>query len=577
MHDGIDQRLKALSLLVWTLTTVALLVTPAIATAAEPSASDQRSPSPGPAPSLRDEPPGTLQALVDAAAPGAVVTVPSGRYREMVTVHKPLTLSGDGAEIRGSDVWDDWVREGGGWSSTSSVPEMYTGGDCAEPRCAWPEQVFVDGAALTQVATDPGSGEFARMPDGRIVLGDDPTGRTVEVTVRQSWIVVDAPDVTIEGFTMRDAGSAAQFGGIEGDAGADRLTIRRVDLSDAHGALVSFHDLTGGSLLDSRLERGGQLGVKGGGGGVRDISIIGNEISDNGTEGFETSWEAGGIKITNGTGVTIRSNVVTGNTGPGIWCDIDCSDVEITANRVGENSRAGIMFEISDGATITDNVVWDNGWGFATWAWGAGILASSARNVSIERNTVAWNADGISVVSQDRSRPQSDHVTGVRVADNVIVEGPPGSWLLSWIEDWSGGIHDVAADNVGLDNRFWEDPANPSHCRYVWTTCMDALSALRQDAWWHWIDGDVQGGGAGGPGFRRPDGSRRARGERAAERPNAYRSRPHHRDPSRPSGVDRSEPDHLSPRPSSTSERVSVIGPLGPHHRPGPDLHGARW
>ena len=421
---------------------------------------------------------GSLQHLVDAAAPGAVVVVPVGRYRELVRIHKPITLKGGGSEIRGSEVWRDWVSDGLHWMSEQAVPDLSTGGYCVEPRCAWPEQVFIDGAPQLQVAANPSAGQFALGPDRRIVLGEDPSGQTVEVTVRPDWVVVDAPDVTIEDFVMRHAASPAQFGGIHGSAGADRLTIRHVDLGDAHGALVSFHDLTGGSLLDSRLERGGQIGVKGGGDGVRDLTIVGNEILDNNTEGFDTGWEAGGIKITNGTGVTIQSNVVTGNVGAGIWCDIDCSGVDITGNRVGENSRAGIMFEISRGAHIADNVVWDNGWGFATWAWGAGILISSASDALVERNTVAWNADGIAVVSQERGNPAWDRVTDVHVIDNVVVAGPPGGWLLGMAEDWASGIHDAAADNTGLDNRFGEDPNHPRECLYVWMTCFDRLDSF---------------------------------------------------------------------------------------------------
>jgi hypothetical protein len=136
------------------------------------------------------------------------------------------------------------------------------------------------------------------------------------------------------------------------------------------------------------------------------------------------------------------------------------------------------MFEISNGATIEDNVVWDNGWGFATWAWGAGILISSSGNAVVRNNVVAWNADGISIVSQARGRPGGDPVTGVRVTDNVIVAGPPGGWLLTWIEDWSGGLRDPASDNRASGNRFWEDPAHAADCHYLWVDCFADVDAF---------------------------------------------------------------------------------------------------
>lgn len=432
-------------------------------------------PSGMPVDPLVEQPPGTLQALVDAAAPGSTIDVPPGLYREAVVVRAAVTLRGAGAEIRGSDIWTAWSAADGGWISDDRVPDLYTGGTCAEPRCAWPEQVFVDGAPLLQVETDPDPGEFARDQDFRIVLGDDPTGHTVEVSTRQHWVLAEAPDVTVEGFAMRHVASAAQFGGIQAGAGGDRLTVRGVSLSDASGALVSFHDNAGGALLDSDLRGGGQLGVKGGGAGVRDLTIQGNRIRGNNTEGFESGWESGGIKLTNATSPVIVDNEISDNLGPGIWCDIDCTDAVITGNRVHDNSRAGIMFEISDGATIADNIVGDNGWGFATWGWGAGILVSSASGAVVRDNLVAWNADGISVVSQDRDGSSWDRVTDVVVESNTIVGGPAGAYLLAWLEDWDSGMDEPDAGNRGRDNRFWIAPDQEHDCQFIWLTCASTV------------------------------------------------------------------------------------------------------
>jgi parallel beta-helix repeat protein len=61
------------------------------------------------------------------------------------------------------------------------------------------------------------------------------------------------------------------------------------------------------------------------------------------------------------------------------------------------------MFEISDGATIKGNAVWENGWkDNRGWGWPAGILVSSAANATVSGNTVAWCAVGIALVSQSR-------------------------------------------------------------------------------------------------------------------------------------------------------------------------------
>jgi hypothetical protein len=105
---------------------------------------------------------------------------------------------------------------------------------------------------------------------------------------------VTGPDVTIDGLTMRHVAAPAQFGGLQALPGADRLHVHDVTLSDSHGALVSFHDVTDASLTDSRLTRGGQLGVHGG--GVTGLSVSGNEVTASNTERFDPTWEAGGMK-----------------------------------------------------------------------------------------------------------------------------------------------------------------------------------------------------------------------------------------------------------------------------------------
>jgi nitrous oxidase accessory protein NosD len=425
--------------------------------------------------SLTDAPPGTLQDLIDAASPGAVVNVPPAIYREQVSIDHPLTLRGEGAEIRGADVWTDWQADGADWLSDRAVPAFTGGGECIEARCAWPEQVFVDGEPLLQVARNPAAGEFAIGPERRVVLADDPAGHVVEVTVRERWLTVDAPDVTIEGLAMSEAASPPQHGALQALPGADRLTVTGVRLSDAHGALISFQGVTGASLISSDLSRGGQLGVHAGGEGTSDLTIEGNRIADNNTEGFDPAWEAGGLKAAVSTGLRVTDNDVAENDGVGIWCDIDCRDFAASGNRVHGNSRAGIMFEISDGARIENNVVWENGWGFPTWGWGAGILVSSSSDATVRGNLLAWNADGISVISQDRNQAGGDAVRNVSVTGNTVLADAASGFLLAWLQDWSGPLYAADSGNAGSGNRFWHETPEPSSCRFDWASCIDAI------------------------------------------------------------------------------------------------------
>ena len=65
------------------------------------------------------------------------------------------------------------------------------------------------------------------------------------------------------------------------------------------------------------------------------------------------------------------------------------------------------------------NRLWENGWRFPAWGWGGGIVVSSSRNVEVFDNVVAWNPDGISIISQQRERSAFNDVRNISVHDNT--------------------------------------------------------------------------------------------------------------------------------------------------------------
>ena len=405
-----------------------------------------------------------------------MLQLPNCVFREAATISKALTVRGP-ATIKGSDVWAGWI----GTVSQATVPSLPTNGNCTAARCAWPEQVFIDGVPQLQVgsAETPAAGEF-KLDSGRhVVLGSSPAGKTVEVTIRRTWITVSADDVTIVGLTMRHAASAPQNGALQQNSGADRLIVRDSILSDSHGAVVNFQSTSGSALSNSEVSRGGQLGVHVGGSFTTGVTISGNRIHDNNTEGFQTGWEAGGLKAAVSTNLVLSDNEVYNNDGPGLWCDIDCRNVTFARNRVHHNTKVGIFFEISDGALVADNVVWENGWGSRAWGWGAGILISSSANVEVRNNLVAWNADGISVLTQSRTDAPGA-IVGNYVHDNTIILAPTAAdtsdkFLLGFLQDWAGVLFDAASNNRGASNRYWHALAEPSG-RFGWNGTKSRLA-----------------------------------------------------------------------------------------------------
>ncbi len=420
--------------------------------------------------------PASVQPLIDAAAPGGVVTLPACVARETLHVDKAVTLLGaPGAEIRGSDVWSEWQRDGETWTSGRSVPALAAHGSCREgtSRCLWPEQVFLDGVPLLQLAVGdrPARGQFGLDRDRHVVLGQDPAGHLVEVSVRTRWIVPTVDGITIVGLRMRHATNDAQEGAITDDGHA--VTIIDCVMSDTHGAVVS---MTGpGILIGNDIFRGGQLGVHKGG------SIIeGNRIHENNTEDFSWGWEAGGLKSVLSDQLVV-GNEVFDNNGPGLWWDGAASNVRLLDNRVHDNAAAGIVYEISTDGRIEGNAVWRNGNEDAEWGWGAGILVSSSAAVQVNDNIVAWNADGISVISQQRDDAPAE-IANVRVERNTIVGSdrsplPRQNYGLAWLEDWPGRLFDPASANGGDDNAFWYGtPEGPT--RFAWDGDLAPLSAF---------------------------------------------------------------------------------------------------
>jgi parallel beta-helix repeat protein len=414
--------------------------------------------------------------LITGAPSGSVLRLPNCVFRESATITKPLTIVGP-ATIKGSDVWTAW----NGNVSTATVPSFPTNANCNAARCAWPEQVFVDGAPQLQVATTdtPAAGQFKLDLSRHVVLGSSPAGRTIEVTVRRTWLTVAADDVTIDGLTMRHAANGPQSGGLQESSGFDRLTVRNSVLSDTHGAVVNFQGTIGSALLNSDVSRGGQLGVHVGGSFTIGVTIAGNRIHDNNTEGFQSGWEAGGLKAAVSTDLSLTGNQVYDNTGPGLWCDIDCHNVTYDGNRVHHNASAGIFFEISDGAVVANNKVWENGWGSRAWGWGAGILISSSRNADVHDNVVAWNADGISVISQSRSDAPGP-IVGNFVHANTIAEDPVLSdtsekFMVAFLQDWTGVLFDAGSSNRGGSNRYWHADPEPSG-RFGWSGTKSRLT-----------------------------------------------------------------------------------------------------
>jgi hypothetical protein len=419
---------------------------------------------------------GSIQALVDAASPGAVVKVPGGCiYRETIIINKPLTLrGGPGAEIRGSDVWpsSEFELDGALYKSASAVPTLDADTDAlcegSSDRCHQPEQVYLDGVALEQVANaaTPLSGEFKVDSDRHVYLADDPLGSTVEVTTRNMWIKGSGNGVSVDNFVFKHAAAD----GIK--PVGDNWTVEDSDLSYAHQANLRMSQGSGYVAQRNEIHHGGQMGM---GGNNSSVQISSNDIFANNVEEYKHSWEAGGMKLSNGNTLVIDGNHIHHNHGNGVWTDGPNSpqNITISNNRVDHNEDHGIRVEVSIKADIYDNKVWENGW----VGGGYGISLNASSGARVHHNTVAWNESGITVQNPIRTdvHPEEDAyntVEGVEVDHNAILQqGGSGSRALGWVVpdgNPHANLYDPAANNRGHDNRYWYPQPEGSDYRFLW-------------------------------------------------------------------------------------------------------------
>lgn len=457
----------------------------------------------------------SLQAKIDATPAGGTVTADDCIYREQLEITKPLTLVGQpGSQIRGSDVWEEWkTLTNGNFRSTRSLPRFpQEDVSCEEntKRCAWPEQVFVNGISQRQVgsASDPRPGEFKVDERRLVILGSDPEGKVVEVTVRRHWITgsASADGVTVRGFNMKHAANEWRSGGIQSREPTTRKSsgyawsrskpdgsnwnIENNILSETHGAVLSVRSGEA-DILDNEISYGGQLGIHNPG----DHSLVrGNYVHHNNTENFciavesctgystdgnsrvsATLVESGGVKVAGRQSfVTVSSNEISGNHGNGLWFDVGTHNVTASSNRIHHNARRGVFFEISDGAKIFSNTIYENGWASSNEVNGSGIEVGNSSNAEVYNNTLAWNAAGIVVMSANRSGTDYDLVHDVHVHDNTVLGANSANNLenhlaLAWVQSHSSTtLLDPENNNWGAGNLYWYTSPEGSPERFRW-------------------------------------------------------------------------------------------------------------
>ena len=378
----------------------------------------------------------SIAAAIRDNPPGATFILNSGVHREGLLWPKDgqTFIGAPGAVLSGARVLEGWQREGAVWRRPG-LPRPHPPGygllTAGRESGRHLEELFIDGVRLTRVdaQSDLGPGRwYFDANDGAALIAQDPTGRSVELSVLGVAFSGPARNLTIQDLTVEKFATPAQIGAIHGHEGIGWRILDCIvrwnhgqGINVGPGALVS-----GGAVIEN-----GQLGI--GGGGANGARIEGVDVARNNAAGYDPYWEAGGIKISASAAVIIARNHVHHNAGPGIWGDIDMIGTLYEANRVEENDLNGIMHEISQDAVIRCNVLVRNGRVGRDWLLPSQVLIQNSRNVQVERNYVevgAGSGNGIVLIQEERGsgargpRETRDNL----VRGNIVVHRDAGGW-----------------------------------------------------------------------------------------------------------------------------------------------------
>ena len=392
----------------------------------------------------------SIAAAAASAEPGDAFCLGRGVHRLQAVLPKAgQRFFGErGSVLSGARLVTDFVRRGDSWVIPDVKAATIERGIClgGGTLCRFPLGVFLDNTPLRRVGrmAELRAGAFFLDPARHeVLLADDPTGRTVEVSVENFAFTGRAPDVRIVGLTIEKYFSPPQDGALNALGSGWLIENSEFRLNGGAGVSIS----TDGVVRDCRIHSNGQLGATGEG---HNLLFENNQVSNNNIYGFDPSWEAGGIKITETRNIVFRSNLVSGNAGPGLWCDEQCLDATYEGNLVEFNAGAGIFFELSIGAQIRDNRLNQNGQAKPSWYWGSDIQIAASENALIERNTITVRPGGTAIAFIDQNRHRSDgsyyRTQGNRALRNQIILRGEGK---------AGGVSDAEAGeaNYGIIER----------------------------------------------------------------------------------------------------------------------------
>jgi len=454
------------------------------------------------------------QAIVNANPAGSTFVIKNGYHRmQTITPHSGDTFIGEsrsGAILSGARdlspgvvTWTNIPNCHGGvqcWyvdgqtqqGSLVSVGSGCSGSATIEgtswyPTCFYPEDVYFDNAFKyhCQVfANCPAGGWYldyngggasplVSKPADRLYVFDNPAGHFVEASVTRLAFSFGGINVTIKDLIFEKFANQYAEASITIENGT---VLDNVEGRYNHYAATAVGG--GGTIRNSHLHHNLCTGDRGGGNG----QFINNETNHNNYfREYDEFWGCGGLKwnVAQGGG-NILNSYSHDNIGPGFWCDTSCDGVKYDGNTIEDNSRAGIFWEISYGATITNNVLRRNGKGKdgvyydpcgggcpTAYPTESGVGISSSDGVTVAFNTFTDNYGSVQGVQDDRC-----------IYDNQPGQSPGRFWRMQNLNVHDNTIISTTNLNGGV-------PPSNGIIRSGDGACPDPWAAAANNKWTH--------------------------------------------------------------------------------------------
>jgi uncharacterized repeat protein (TIGR01451 family) len=342
----------------------------------------------------------TIQAAVSAVQPNGSVMVQPGTYTETVTIGKPITVTGDGANVKIQSLSPGVIINTSG-VTLNNLAVNGTGSDNG-----------------VDIAADVGNTtlKFITVTNFNIGLYLNPSGAITNTLVENSAFLSNtthgiwSQNFNVDGFTLRrvnasynnSAGGAAGRGlwminGTKKNITVEDSTFNNnglvgIDLSDGEAVTVSISNNTVISNGDAGISALG----------LRNAVVQSNTITNNGRFGMEIKNPNGDGTLDGANRVLVQGNIVSRNTPISVNEPRDLAGIAIMRRSVS----LPINPDVPAGVVVRNNTV--SGFTQPSGHEGFGILVEGVKT-DVFGNTASGNDVGLQVQqSSGRGYPGSN-------------------------------------------------------------------------------------------------------------------------------------------------------------------------